>query len=95
MKKLLFLMIIFCALKANAQINSKTNLSELNQDQLNLTLKKSSENMLVGKIFIGVGIGLVIPGIVMSLSGQSNNDIGPSPETARGLDFLVVGYYLN
>ncbi len=84
-------MIIFCALKANAQINSKTNLSELNQDQLNLTLKKSSENMLVGKIFIGVGIGLVIPGIVMSLSGQSNNDIGPSPETARGLDFLGGG----
>jgi hypothetical protein len=76
----------------NAQINNKPNLSELNQDQLKLALKTSSENMLVGQIMIGVGIGLIIPGVVMSLGGQSDNDIGPSPETARGLSFLGAGF---
>ena len=46
-------MFIIFALKANAQIDSKTNLSELNQDQLKLALETSTGNMWVGKIMIG------------------------------------------
>ena len=41
---------------------------------------------------MGVGIGLIIPGVVMTTDGRSKNDIGPSPETARGLYFLGGGF---
>jgi hypothetical protein len=92
MKKLLsFWFILLFTIMGNAQINNKTNLSGLNQDQLKLALKTSSENMLFGQIMMGVGFVLIIPGVVMSLGGQSDNDIGPSPETARGLGFLCTG----
>ena len=84
-------MFIIFTLKANAQIDSKTNLSELNQDQLKLALESSTGNMWVGKIMIGIGIGMIIPGGIMVSDGRSKNDIGPSHETVSGLYLLGGG----
>jgi hypothetical protein len=84
--------LVFFTVQVNAQINNKTNLSELNQDQLKLALKTSLENMLVGQILIGVGIGMVCTGGVLIDNGQNKNDIGPSPETVTGLYLLGGGF---
>lgn len=75
----------------NAQINNKTKISELNQNQLKLALQTSSDNMWVGKILIGIGIGLIIPGGVMVSDGRRKNDIDPSSETLSGLYLLGGG----
>jgi hypothetical protein len=93
MKKIMSIwFILFFTIVGNAQINNKTNLSELNKDQLKLALKKSSENMLFGQIMIGLGIGLIMPGVVMILDGQRYNGIAPGTETVRGLGFLGTGF---
>ena len=91
MKKLLFLIFIMCALKANSQLSSKTELSKLNKDQLELALETTSGKMWVGKIMIGIGTVLIIPGGVMVSGGRNKNDFGPSPETVTGLYLLGGG----
>jgi hypothetical protein len=93
MKKLISIsFLVLFPFLVNAQINNKTKISELNQDQLKLALQISSDYTWVGKIMIGIGIGLIIPGSVMVSDGRSKNDFGPSPETVSGLYLLGGGF---
>ncbi|MGA1977905.1 MAG: hypothetical protein ABSG89_08635 [Bacteroidales bacterium] len=93
MKKLMVIWaLLFLTIIVNAQINNKTNLNELNQDQLNLALKTTSENIIAGKIFTGIGIGLGITGLVLITSSPNEEgDIGPNPKVIDGLYFLGSG----
>jgi hypothetical protein len=61
MKKLISIcMLLFFVVTGSAQVNNIPKLNELDQDQLNLELAKSSKKIKAGKIWTGVGIGLKI-----------------------------------
>ena len=59
MKKIISIcFLVFFAVTGNAQKHNKTNLNDLNQDQLNLALTKSLKTIKTGKILTGIGAGL-------------------------------------
>ena len=77
MKKLTLVLLIVCfAFSVNAQwyYNSfnVSNMNELNQDQLNLSLTKANQSIKTGQIMTGVGAGVCIIGAIMYSSGLSN-----------------------
>jgi hypothetical protein len=66
MKKLISIcFLLFFVVIGNAQVNNKTSINELNQDQLNLALKHSSKTIKTGKILTFIGAGAVIVGVVI------------------------------
>ena len=99
MKKLISICFMaFFAVIGNAQKLNKTNLNELNQDQLNLALTKSIKTIKTCKILTGVGAGLVFTGGILLLDDMNkrNNNTGvlgglPTGETAAGLLMLIGG----
>jgi len=77
MKKLTLSLLILCfAFSVNAQwyYNSfnVSNVNDLNQDQLNLSLTKANQSIKTGSIMTGVGAGVCIIGAIMYSSGLSN-----------------------
>lgn len=72
MKKLIAIcsLIIF-TVSGNAQINGKTDIGSLNQEQLNLALEKANGRIRVGATLTGVGAAAGITGFVM----YSNYDL--------------------
>jgi len=99
MKKLISICFMaFFAVIGNAQKLNKTNLNELNQDQLNLALTKSIKTIKTCKILTGVGVGLGITGGILLINDMNkrNNNTGvlgglPTGETAAGLLMLTGG----
>jgi len=68
MKKLISIcFLLFFVVTGNAQLNTKPQLNELNQDQLNHALTKSIKTINTGKIltFTGVGVSCLGLAIVM------------------------------
>ena len=51
----------------NAQMNTKPQMNELNQDQLNLALTKSLETINTGKILTFIWVGVSCLGIAIIL----------------------------
>jgi hypothetical protein len=98
MKKIISIcFLVFFAVTGNAQKHNKTNLNDLNQDQLNLALTKSLKTIKTGKILTGVGAGLGFTGGILLLDDMNkrNNNTGvlgglPTGETAAGL-LMVIG----
>jgi hypothetical protein len=77
MKKLTLVLLIVCfAFSVNAQwyYNSfnVSNINDLNQDQLNLSLTKANKSIKTGQIMTGVGGGVCIIGAIMYSSGLNN-----------------------
>ena len=98
MKKLFSIsFLLFFTILINAQINNKTRISELNQDQLNLALTKSIKTIKTGKNLTVIGAGLGFTGGILLLNDMNNrkNNTGmlgglPTGETAAGL-LMVIG----
>ena len=96
-KLIVICFLVFFAISSNAQINNKTDIRELNQDQLNLALAKSLQTIKGGKILTGVGAALgitgsVLIGIGINKSNNSTDPLGglPSDETVAG-SFILIG----
>jgi hypothetical protein len=103
MKKLLvFFLLIYFTIEGNAQVNTKTKLNELTQDQLNLELTKSLKKIKATKIWTGVGAGLAFTGgvILIDDANKRHNSTGilsglPSDETGGGLLMLAGGIIIE
>jgi len=99
MKKLIpICFLAFFVVLGNAQVKNKTNLNELDQDQLNLELTKSLKKIKAAKIWTGVGAGLTITGGVLLIddANKRHNSTGmfgglPTEETEGGIYMLVGG----
>jgi len=92
MKKLIFvLLLILFALSVNAQ-----GVSSLNQDQLNLALKKSQNLLGTGATVTVVGTVTGIVGLVMYFNGltgisSSNNYSGIDDNFNKSMKGVIVG----
>jgi hypothetical protein len=78
MKKLFaFCILIFITAILNAQVNTKPKLNELNQDQLNLALKKSQKTITIGKSLTFGGFGVTFVGMMTAIAaGMKSLDDG-------------------
>jgi hypothetical protein len=68
-------LLIFFAISGNAQWYHHqfyvSNINELNQNQLNLALKKSMQTIKTDQIMTGVGVGLGITGGVLLIDDMN------------------------
>jgi hypothetical protein len=70
---------VFFTITGNAQINNKTKINELTQDQLNLEMTKSLKKIKAAKVWTGVGAGLGITGgIIIYYGTKKYNSEGSS-----------------
>jgi hypothetical protein len=68
MKKLISIcFLLFFVTTGNTQVNTKPQLNELSQDQLNLALTKSKKTIKTGKILIYTGAGVEGLGVAIIL----------------------------
>jgi len=81
--------LLFFVVIGNAQVNNKANLSELNQDQLNLALKRSSKTIKTGKILTRAGVGSAAIGFVLIV--YSLKDLPNSKNKAIAGEILFFG----
>jgi len=62
---------------------SVSNINDLNQDQLNLSLAKANQSIKTGRIMTGAGLGVFIIGSIIYSSGLNNI---ASSTTYSGID---------
>ena len=90
MRKLISIcLFVFLTVLCNAQVNNKTNLNELNQNQLNLELTKSLKKVKAAKIWTGVGAGLGITGGLLLYYGSQQGGLDGMGPVAIG-EFIIA-----
>jgi hypothetical protein len=92
MKKLISIcLFVFLAVIGNAQEKSKPKLNELNQDQLNLALKKSQNTVTVGKVLTLGGLGVSMIGMTITLAaGLKSIDGSDNSDTALAGAYIML-----
>jgi hypothetical protein len=97
MKKLFSIwFLLFFVVTGNAQVNNKTKWSELNQDQLNLALKRSKKTIKTGKILTFVGLGVAtIDMVVVFFAGGFGKSNGNSSYTGSFIEAGIITMYIG
>ena len=95
MKKLISICFLFAfVVIGNAQVNTKQQLNDLNQDQLNLALAKSKKTIKTGKILTLTGMsveGLGLSIVLASLIEDINNGTLDYKTGKVGIYIMYVG----
>jgi hypothetical protein len=91
MKKLISIcFLLFILFTGNAQENNKSKWSDLNQDQLNLALAKSTKTIKAGKILTFSGLGVAFIGTGTTLIGLIILIEDPSDNTAETGAYIML-----
>jgi len=87
-------LMVFLTVMCNAQENTKPQLNELNQDQLNLAFKRAKTTATTGIILTSVGTVVASIGMVMAINEGVKWTTGENPDenaVSAGTSAMIFG----
>jgi hypothetical protein len=90
-KSMAFFTLLLITISGNAQVNKNPELSELDQDQLNLALTESLHNLKTARIFTLIGTGIGIAGTILLIEDSINTNNQGTDAPSLGSKLASIG----